>query len=66
MSKFLALNISVSEDGFIAGANQSGKFPLGEKGELLHSWAFATEAFQKWHGDVGGVLSTLPEVGLAT
>jgi len=54
MSKFLALNISVSEDGFMAGANQSETSPLGENGELLHSWAFATQAFQEWHGQVGG------------
>ena len=56
MSKFLALNISVSEDGFMAGANQSENSPLGENGELLHSWAFATEAFQEWHGNIGGTV----------
>ena len=56
MSKFLALNISVSEDGFMAGANQSEECPLGENGELLHSWVFATEAFKKWNGNVGGTV----------
>ncbi len=54
MTKFLALNISVSEDGFMAGPNQSEDSPLGERGELLHSWAFATEAFKEWHGESGG------------
>ena len=54
MSKFLALNISISEDGFMAGVNQSEAVPLGEGGDLLHSWAFATEAFQEWHGETGG------------
>jgi dihydrofolate reductase len=56
MSKFLALNISVSEDGFMAGPNQSESAPLGENGELLHSWAFATEAFKKWHSASGGTV----------
>ena len=56
MTKFLALNISVSEDGFMAGANQSESAPLGENGQLLHSWAFATEAFKKWHGESGGAV----------
>jgi dihydrofolate reductase len=56
MSKYLALNISVSEDGFMAGPNQSEVSPLGENGDLLHSWAFATEAFQEWHGNMGGTV----------
>jgi dihydrofolate reductase len=56
MSKFLALNIAVSEDGFMAGENQSENSPLGVNGESLHTWAFATEAFQKWHGDGGGTV----------
>ena len=54
MSKFLALNISLSEDGFMAGTNQSETSPLGRNGELLHSWVFATAAFQEWHGQHGG------------
>ncbi len=53
MTKFLALNISVSHDGFMAGPNQSEDNPLGQNGELLHSWAFATQAFQEWHGENG-------------
>ena len=40
----------------MAGPNQSEAAPLGENGELLHSWAFATEAFQKWHDGSGGTL----------
>lgn len=54
MTKFLALNISVSEDGFMAGVDQSVNSPLGLRGELLHSWAFVTEAFKQWHGESGG------------
>lgn len=62
MTKFLALNISLSDDGFMAGPNQSLENPLGENGELLHSWAFATAAFQeryegsKESGESGGTV----------
>lgn len=54
MTRFVALNISVSEDGFMAGENQSEDSPLGRNGELLHSWALQTEAFKQWHGGTGG------------
>lgn len=56
MTKFMALNISVSEDGFMAGEHQSKTSPLGKRGELLHSWAIETESFKKWHGETGGTL----------
>jgi dihydrofolate reductase len=46
--------ISVSLDGFVAGPNQSLEDPLGEGGERLHEWAFATEAWQAQHGREGG------------
>lgn len=52
--KFMALNISVSEDGFMAGESQSNDSPLGKNGELLHFWAIETEAFKQWHGETGG------------
>ncbi len=54
MTRFVALNISISEDGYIAGENQSEDSPLGRNGELLHHWAFETEAFKQWHGGTGG------------
>ncbi len=54
MTKFLALNISVSEDGFMAGPNQSEESPLGENGKPLHLWAMATEAIQEKFGGSGG------------
>lgn len=54
MSKFVALNISVSEDGFMAGPNQSAENPLGEGGPLLHEWVFQTQAFREWIGLPGG------------
>src|SRR6266536_3252363 len=37
----LTFDISMSLDGFIAGPNQTLEQPLGERGELLHQWAFA-------------------------
>jgi dihydrofolate reductase len=54
MTKFKAFNISVSEDGFMAGPHQTLENPLGENGELLHTWAFKTQSFQKWHGEGDG------------
>ena len=53
-SKFLALNISVSQDGFMAGPNQSLENPLGENGTKLHEWVFKTQAFREWIGLPGG------------
>lgn len=54
MTRFVALNISVSQDGFMAGPNQSEAAPLGLNGELLHTWAIETQSFKKWHGESGG------------
>src|SRR5437867_6871661 len=53
MSK-LRLNISMSLDGYVAGPNQSIEHPLGEGGEQLHEWAFATRTFRGIHGMEGG------------
>jgi dihydrofolate reductase len=54
MAHLKALNISVSQDGFMAGVSQSLESPLGVNGEKLHKWAFATKSFQQWHGQTGG------------
>ena len=54
MSKFIAVNISVSEDGYMAGPNQSMDEPLGQNGLLLHEWVFPTQAFRDWIGLPGG------------
>ena len=35
--------ISVSLDGYVAGADQSREDPLGKGGERLHEWAFADD-----------------------
>jgi len=34
------IDISMSIDGFVAGANDSERMPLGENGERLHEWMF--------------------------
>lgn len=41
-------NMSISLDGFVAGPGQSLETPLGEGGECLHEWMFATGT---WRGD---------------
>jgi dihydrofolate reductase len=48
------IDISVSLDGYVAGPNQSLDEPLGEGGEQLHEWAFATAAWREPHGREGG------------
>jgi dihydrofolate reductase len=45
--------ISISVDGYAAGPNQTREDPLGEGGERLHEWAFATESWQAQHGREG-------------
>jgi dihydrofolate reductase len=50
----LRLNITMSLDGYVAGPNQSVSNPLGEWGEQLHEWAFATRTFRAVHGSEGG------------
>lgn len=37
------VDISVSLDGFMAGANISTQYPLGEGGERLHDWFFSAK-----------------------
>ncbi len=44
----------MSLDGYVAGPNQSVENPLGEGGEQLHEWAFATHTFRAIHGMEGG------------
>ena len=50
----LTAGITMSLDGFVAGPNPSLDDPLGEGGEQLHEWAFATRSFQEMHGREGG------------
>src|SRR5216683_693165 len=41
--------ITMSLDGYVAGPNQSVTHPLGEGGEKLHEWAFATQTMREMH-----------------
>ena len=50
----LVLDISVSLDGYVAGPNADLENPLGQGGEGLHEWVFATQAWQEAHGHEGG------------
>lgn len=53
MSK-LALDISVSLDGYVAGPGQDVEHPLGVGGEQLHEWAFGLSSWREAHGKDGG------------
>ena len=46
--------ISISLDGFVAGANQSLENPIGESGMRLHEWLFATASWRQQQGEEGG------------
>jgi dihydrofolate reductase len=50
----VAVDITMSLDGYVAGPNQSRKTPLGEGGEELHEWTVITAAFQEIQGRSGG------------
>ena len=44
----------MSLDGFVAGANQSVKEPLGIGGEQLHEWVTSLATWRRAHGMEGG------------
>lgn len=50
----LRCQVSISLDGFVAGANQSKENPLGEGGERLHDWMVSLAAWRQSHGLQGG------------
>jgi dihydrofolate reductase len=50
----LAVDISMSLDGFVAGPNPTLERPLGDGGDGLHEWAVALESWRKPHGLPGG------------
>jgi len=54
MSK-VRVHISVSQDGYVAGPNQSHEEPLGEGGEQLHDWVVELRTWRERHGMEGGV-----------
>jgi len=53
MSKVRA-DISISLDGYVAGANQSMEEPLGAGGERLHEWLTALKVWREASGMEGG------------
>jgi len=53
VAKVRVAAFSISLDGFGAGPRQDINNPLGVRGLELHQWAFATEVFQKMHGQSG-------------
>jgi dihydrofolate reductase len=55
-------HIAMSLDGFVAGPNQSPDNPIGEGGQRLHEWAFATYSWRKQHGLDGGERNADSEV----
>ena len=54
MSKVRVAAFSVSMDGFGAGPRQDLQNPLGIRGPEMFAWFFATDAFQKMHGQGEG------------
>lgn len=48
------VDIGVSLDGFVAGANRGPGNPLGDGGLAVHAWMFATAAFRERHAGVAG------------
>ena len=54
--------ISISLDGFVAGPEPEPENPLGEGGERLHEWVFATDGWRAQHGREGGERNADSEV----
>ncbi len=58
----LTFDISMSLDGFIAGANPGPDQPLGEGGEELHQWVYGLSTWRESHGQSGGETNADSEV----
>ena len=58
----LAVDISMSLDGFVAGPSPTLEQPLGEGGEGLHEWALVLESWRRPHGLTGGETNASTEV----
>ena len=50
----VALDITISLDGFVAGPSPTVEKPLGDGGELLHEWIFGLASWRARHGLDGG------------
>jgi dihydrofolate reductase len=58
----LAVDISMSLDGFVAGPNPTLERPLGDGGDGLHEWAFALASWREPHGLPGGDVNASTKV----
>jgi dihydrofolate reductase len=58
----VAVDISMSLDGFVAGPNDSPDLPLGEGGERLHEWVYDLATWRERHGLSGGESSRDAEI----
>lgn len=50
----VAVDISMSLDGYVAGPRPTLDEPLGENGERLHDWVVALRSWRETHGLEGG------------
>src|SRR5688572_23852509 len=50
----VAVDITMSLDGFIAGPEDSLEYPLGIGGERLHQWLTSQQSWRVIHGEEGG------------
>jgi len=58
----VAVDITMSLDGFVAGPNQTLEQPLGDGGERLHEWIFGLAKWRERHGLSGGTTNVDDEV----
>jgi dihydrofolate reductase len=58
----VAVDITMSLDGFISGPNDDVEQPLGEGGERLHEWVYGLESWRGRHGLEGGTTGRDAEV----
>jgi dihydrofolate reductase len=50
----VAVDITTSLDGFVAGPNDGPDLPLGQGGERLHEWVYGLSSWRERHGLEGG------------
>lgn len=53
----VAVDITMSLDGFIAGPNDGPGNGLGDGGDKLHEWAYELASFREPHGMEGGIVN---------
>jgi dihydrofolate reductase len=58
----VVVDITMSLDGFIAGANDGVDNPLGDGGDRLHEWAYDLATWREPHGLSGGEMNRDAEI----